>query len=232
MFVSDVATTPPIAAPHPDPHRAMPEHIGQVLGLLHTLITYGRNLADTLRRHAADPYALPCFAFVTAVFGTADLALILARITRGLRIAAALEVTLVNRPARMEQVQASARPPSARQPRAPRPAARDRDDPAALLDALPTPEDIAAQLRHRPVGAVLVDICSDLGITTSHPLWRELTETLIENHGSLVALFKDVWKRVRISNFVAPDTPMISPMPSGWRPAPLVSSATGGTGPP
>ncbi|HSU04259.1 MAG TPA: hypothetical protein VLI93_01685, partial [Acetobacteraceae bacterium] len=148
------------------------------------------------------------------------------------RIAAALEARLANRHIRPEQSQPTARPPSPRKPRAARPPARHQDDPASLLDHFPTAEEIAAQLRHRPIGAVLVDICGDLGIVATHPLWREITLVLIENGGSLVALVKDVFKRVRMTNFVPPDTPLIPPMPAGWRPPPVVFAAAAATGPP
>jgi hypothetical protein len=93
MFVFD-ASTAPAQALQPDPRRAVPARIGNFLGLLHTLITYGKNLADTLRQHSAAPHLLPCFTFVATTFATADLAVIFARIARGLLRAAALEARL------------------------------------------------------------------------------------------------------------------------------------------
>ena len=36
--------------------------------------------------------------------------------------------------------------------------------PALILARFPTPEEIAIEVRHRAIGAVLVDICLDLGI--------------------------------------------------------------------
>jgi hypothetical protein len=53
---------------------------------------------------------------------------------------------------------------------------------------LPTAEQIAAEVRRRPIGAVIVDICRDLGITGSHPLWREVQWAIIKHRGSLVRL--------------------------------------------
>ncbi|HEX5327905.1 MAG TPA: hypothetical protein VFW75_14655 [Acetobacteraceae bacterium] len=171
----------------------MPQHIGQVLGLVHTLIAYGRNLADTLRRHAADPRGLPCFAFVTAVFGTGDLALILARITRGLLRAAALEDRLNQRAARGRDIApAPIRLPSLRQSGAPKPAAPPTAAPEdPCLARLPTPEEIAAEIRRRPIGAVLVDICLDLGIVPGQmdrATWDELFRDIIWYGGSLTTL--------------------------------------------
>jgi len=216
----------------PQQHRAVGGDLrtrtAHALGLIRKLIDYGKELAGTLQQR---PSAETLFD-ITRCFGTLSIALILARITRGLRIAAAPEARLASRPARPEQAHATARAPSPRKPSAARPPARHQDDPASLLDHFPTPEEIAAQLRHRPIGAVLVDICGDLGIVTSHPLWREITLVLIENGGSLVALVKDVFKRVRMTNFVPPDTKLIPPMPPGWRPPPLVSAVAAATGPP
>ncbi len=124
----------------------MPPRIGKVLGLLRTLITYGRNLADTLRQHSAAPHVLPCFAFLTITFATTDLTLILARIARGLLRAAALEDRLRQRAARSQDLQqpAPSRPPSARKPRAATPATRQHDpagDPC--LASPPTLEQIS-----------------------------------------------------------------------------------------
>jgi hypothetical protein len=71
---------------------------------------------------------------------------------------------------------------------------------ATILAALPTSEQIAAQhatgldpvVRRRPIGAVLADICRDLGILPSHPLWPELSEVIVRRGGSLVTLLKDI----------------------------------------
>jgi len=164
-FVFDAATAPAEAL-QPDPDRAVPPRVGKILGLVHTLIAYGRNLADTLRQHAADPHLLPCFALVAITFATTDVALILARITRGLLRAAALEERLRQRAARGQDLeQEPARPPAPSKPRAAKPAIR-LHDPAhePCLASPPTLEQIAAEDRRRPIGAVLVDICLDLGI--------------------------------------------------------------------
>jgi hypothetical protein len=94
------AHSEPVASLQPDPPRAVPPRLGQVLGLVRTLIAYGKNLATTLRQHAADPRALPCFAFVANIFGTTDLAPIFARLVRGVLRAAAFEAWLAKRAAR------------------------------------------------------------------------------------------------------------------------------------
>jgi len=145
--------------PRPDPRRPVPARIGQVLGILRTLITYGTNLAEALNQHASQPHLFPCFSFVATIFASRDIALILGRIKRGLLRAAALEERLHRRAAHGRGLQPRAlRPPAARRPRTSR-SAQD-----SHLPVLPTLEQIAAQDRRRPIGAVLVDICLDLGI--------------------------------------------------------------------
>lgn len=93
----------------------------------------------------------------------------------------------------------------------------------ACTAGLPTPEQIAAEVRHRPIGAVVADICRDLGIMPSHPLWRELSAVVIRYGGSLAKLVKDICDRA------GPLT--ASRWPPGW-PASLPSPAPSGTGPP
>ena len=92
---------------------------------------------------------------------------------------------------------------------------------------LPTAGDIAAEVRRRPVGAVIADICRDFGIVPSNPLWRELSLVIIENGGNLATLFKDTWKRLTI---------WLTNPPTAVRPAAaapdLPFAVTPGTGPP
>jgi hypothetical protein len=56
-----------IAAARPDPKRAVPPRIRQVLGIVRTLIAYGQNLAETLESHASQPHLLPCFRFIATI---------------------------------------------------------------------------------------------------------------------------------------------------------------------
>ena len=95
------------------------------------------------------------------------------------------------------------------------------------LPDVPTAEEIAAALRHRPAGAVIADICRDLGIVPAHPLWREVMLVVAEHGGCLVKLLKDSMHRVRTglaaSSAVDAD---------GWPAAPSPPATAGGTGPP
>ena len=226
-------TTPTVP---PDPHQdhagtvaAAPSGTARLLGLVRMLMDYGFELVCTLqRRGAANDVSVSA---MTRPFGTRNFALILARITRGLRLAGALEERLMRRPVAEEKKPAST--PSPRQPRPARPAAarpaarRHIEDPDPRLALLPTSEQIAADIRRRPVGAVIADICRDLGILPGHKLWRELSLAIIDHGGSLVRLSEDIFKRLRLARAILQDDlDRASPAPGPQ------FSPVGGTGPP
>jgi len=186
----------PAEAHDPDPtDRDLPPRVGKLLVLLHTFIAFGRNLADTLRQHTADPRVLPWFTHVALTFQSVDLALILARIRRGLLRAAALEERLRKFATRGKDLD-----PDRTRPRKPR-KSRPRKKPAPRLhdpalppslESPPTLEQIAAEDRRRPIGAVLVDICLDLGITRNQmdrATQEELSDAVWDYHGSLCTLY-------------------------------------------
>ncbi len=183
--------TGPAPATHPDPQRQQTpgqggSRIGRLLGVVAWLITYGKDLAEKLRQHAGTPAFTP----LARPFGTTNLAAILARITRGLRLAAALHERLTQRAARGRDITPPPpRLPAPRKPGKPRPRAQPaRPQAAADVVALPTPEEIAAMLRRRPLGAVIAEICCDLGIAPGDlepRLWRELFAAIVEYGGSL-----------------------------------------------
>ncbi len=195
-----------------------PTRSGRLLDLVRKLIDYGRELAATIRqRTATDPY------FVKARFNTIDLAVILARIARGLLLAEALEARVLRSAAHLDAEPKPGRARVAtRTPAVPRVAAET--DPR--LAQLPTAEQIAAEARRRPIGAVIVDICRDLGITGSHPLWREVQWAIIKHRGSLVRLVMAILGRpyptparsASAATAAGPPTPRFE--------------APGGTGPP
>ena len=145
-------------------------------------------------------------------FGTKDVALILARITRGLQLAAALHATLP----KDRQPQRRARParsaPDMRKPRT-RPTPPQRNDLNSVLATLPTPKEIAAQLRHRPVGDVLAEICIELGILTADDFWQELEIALVENGADRDRIVEDADERITLSEaaFFPPETRLSPP---------------------
>jgi hypothetical protein len=200
---ADAQTATPTTT-DPEPPRASaaePNRVGRVLSLVRRLIDYGRHLAVTVRQRAT----APDFALFAKPFGTADLAVILARITAGLRRAAALEAALNRRAASGRDLTPSPAPsprtsppeqaaPTDARPE-PRRAARTCDP---HLAHLPTEEEIAAELRRRPAGAVIADICRDLGIAPGRvdaAFWHELSRTIIDYGGSLARLLKDLDRR-------------------------------------
>jgi hypothetical protein len=181
--------------PAPPPDRATgnaptPTRTGRLIGLLHKLVDYGKDLIHSLQQRptAAAPHV------IARNFGTMNVALILLRILRGLRLATALEARLVSHPVR--EAPPPVRAPSDRAPRTAQPAEPRPSRAASQLPDIPTAEDIAEALRHRPVGAVIADICRDLGIVPSHPLWGDILMAVTEFGGNFVRLFKDTLDRI------------------------------------
>jgi hypothetical protein len=178
------------------------------------LIDYGKQLGTALTQRTAD------LASVTREFGTKDIALILGRIRCGLERANLLEARIIDEAAQLdagaarEAREAAPRAP----PAAPRPPAPPKEQPDPRLARLPTSEEIAEQVRDRPIGAVLADICRDLGIVPSHPLWLELMVLVPEHGGNFPALFEDIWDRV---------LPQTGRHPPGASPPSLAPAATG-----
>jgi hypothetical protein len=214
--MEDSTSTAPVASP-PDPaqdHPAtiVPNNIGVLLHAVGILLTYGRHLIDTVRHRASAPN----FNAIAVNFGTANLATILAHLNRGILRAAALErfllargatgrdFDLIDRHPRTPQPQPapadtpagqSATPPAARKP-APRPSSpADRDD-TELFD--PSLQDLERQVRRRPIGRTISDICSDLavvpGICTA-PFWAALTEMMLCLGGNIATLMQEKTQR-------------------------------------
>jgi len=179
-----------------DPAQRDPER-GRLLDLVRALIDFGRDLMAAMQERnttAAPPLAL------ALRFGSLNVALIIARITRGIMLAEALEARLL-RPAPPMGARTGAPAPT-RTVRATRTPPRPRpDEDAELLGGLPSAKDIAARIRNQRTGAVIVDICRDLGITTQHPLWREINDA-IRHHGGNLA----TWLRNVIRSHSTPDS--------------------------
>lgn len=190
------ATAP---ATQPDPNRAgagIPSRIGRLLCLVRGLIDYGKELAGAIQQRGAVPHA----ALVTNAFGTHDIAQILAHITRGLHRAAALEARLDRRAASGRDLGTASTPassaPARRKPGATQPPAQRAalpDDPR--LARLPTPKEIVAGVRHRPIGIVIANICRDLGITpgqVDNALWDELVHAIVAHGGNLADFYRSM----------------------------------------
>jgi hypothetical protein len=214
----DAQADAPTTEPAQDPASALkPRRFSLVLNLVRRLIDYGKELATTLQQGAGS-LSLAAHA---CNFGTVDIGLIVARITQGLLRARALEARL-----ELIALRPVAKPkatPSPRKPRTAPAAAPQAAEP--LVEQLPTPEQIAAKVRRQPIGAVIADICRDLGILPCHPLWHELSRAVMRFGGSLARLVSDILHR---------------PYPPGWLDAtpfarlwpPTPCPAPAGTGPP
>jgi hypothetical protein len=205
----DPATDPRAPAIAPAPTRIL-----RLLGVVRALITFGNHVAATLK-------ANPCAETVRNIggrFGAFDIALILARITRGLRLAQALEAIFAphaDRPDPTPRTPGSAAASAPRQPRrpvTPKPALPE-DSAESILAALPSAEEIAEQLRSRPVHVVLTDICNDLGIRMSDPLWHDIEQVLMDYNGSDLPLWKEHWKRFNatLNHFIPPNVRFVWP---------------------
>jgi len=201
--MSDAATTP-----DPTP----PGRAAHLLALLQQLIAYGKELADALRQNGA-----AALSTHTWRFGTSDIALILARITRGLQLATTLQSRITASAAALDLP-----PKPGRAARAPRQAARQPTPPKSPLADLPTAEEIAAAVRGRPIGAVIADICRDLGISPTHPLWRSLQLAIIRYSGNFARFMSDMLDRL---------LPLSAQVLAGTAPPPAFT-APAATGPP
>jgi hypothetical protein len=205
----DIESTSPIASP-PDPKQdplatTLPNNIEVLLHAVGVLLTYGRHLIDTVRQRATAPN----FSAIAANFGTANLSTILAHLNRGILRAAALERVLLARAATGQDIDfVERRTPTPEPPPAPESppatAAEPEAQPAATPTTrkraprpigwndpelyMPTLEDLERQVRHRPIGRTVLDICLDLAVVPGfcHPaFWNELFD-LITHFGSTI----------------------------------------------
>jgi hypothetical protein len=216
MSNMSTATIPAEPTSQPDPNRAgtraaMPR-ITRLLSLVHNLIAYGQNLLTTLQQNPSGP----TFIDIAGGFGTIDIAAILARIACGLRRAAALEARLRRRAATgrdfLLDAPIAAKPAATDKPRAPR-----RPRPLTPIPAgLPTPEQIAAEVRYKPVGVVVEDICHELGILFGDidaTLYRQIFEAITYHNGNFARFFRNMMTRLRTTDELlreiaeSPDTP-------------------------
>ena len=157
--------SPPSDPDRCDPAPATPAVLPRVSSLLRAvrlLVDYGTALIATLQQRNC----LERCTMAMMDFGTRDLALIIARIKCGLLRAAALEGRLNRLVARGVDLPVPVVRPLAEGSGAMRTADRKQTSPAraALLAALPSAEEIAAQVRTQSLGVIIADICRELGL--------------------------------------------------------------------
>ncbi|HTI83523.1 MAG TPA: hypothetical protein VL614_23965 [Acetobacteraceae bacterium] len=167
-----------------------PSRSGHLLSLVRMLWDYGRDLSRTLRqRHPSNDNAA-----LRRTFRTTDIVLILTRIAVGMRRARLLEEKIIATASRIDAFAQPEPEPCPRpravtntaQPRARKlaqPQERRPTDTLSLLVRLPTADKIARKVLREPIGAVLADICRDMGICRGHPLWDELHAAITEFGG-------------------------------------------------
>jgi hypothetical protein len=200
--------------PHPDrpgetaPARTIPARIAALLHTVRILLGYGRHLAETATHRSATSD----FNSIAVCFGTGRLCAILAHLQRGILRATALQNVLLARAARGRDIDFAAPrerpaaapplpadPPAQAQPaeasvarkpvpRASRPAGWQNPE---LF--MPTLEELEAQVRRRPLGRTLVEICLDLAVVPGFctgPFWTTLFESIRWNGGSVGTLMQ------------------------------------------
>ena len=188
----------PADACPPDADRAgpvVPENIARLLYVLRILLELGRHLAATMERRAA----APGFWLFRAIFGTADLSVIVAHLRRGILRAAALESLLLARAAAGRDVaQSPPHTPGAHPGTDPHTeslqvqiarlaAERARHDATIDPNNPSTAEDIEAEVRTRAVGRTIGDIGRDLGVVAflcTREFWDTLEDVITRHEAS------------------------------------------------
>jgi len=197
---------PPSASPIPpqdDSAPAIPHNITVLLHAARTLLIYGRHLLETVRQRAAAPN----FNAIAACFGTDNLSTIVAHLNRGLLRAFALERVLLARAATGQDIDFIERrtPTPATQPaaslpterkHAPRPSRpRGWDNPELFM---PTLQELERQVRRRPIGRTILDICLDLAVVPGFchgQFWNELFDIMNYFGGSVDKLMRQKSRR-------------------------------------
>jgi hypothetical protein len=177
--------------------QPLPSRSGRLLALVQKVVNYGNQLIASFRQYPPSVHDTP---HLQRTFGVANIVVILSRIALGVRRARFLADKITRTTAQLDSGTPTEPPPRApttrasatqRAPRLQLEEPEYANETLALLARLPNPDQIAASVRRKPIGAVLADICRDLGISRGHPLWDELHAAIVEFGGSLVRLFRD-----------------------------------------
>ena len=217
---------------------ALPENIARLIYVLRILLEYGRHLVATMERRAAGPG----FWLFRAVFGTAELPVILSHLNRGILRATALESLLLRRAASGRDAAAAALHTG------PAPDADANTDPCnepfnaqiarltaerARHDAPIDPVNPAAQdqieteVRTRPIGRTIADIRRDLGIIAmlcTRAFWDTVADAIARYENSEADCPDEAHPELRQS----PQSPEEDSIPQrrGTNPSPRQSPAS------
>ena len=179
-----------------EPEAVRPTPSARLLAVVHGLIALGTAWLGIVQRKDMRPAVRWAIA---RRFGTRNLALILARLQRGLALAAALEQRVVRQAERIDAAQPRLELPPLRtavrsvSERKVRPTREELD--AALLNAPPSAAEIARMVRVKPIGRVLQDICRDFGLAPADKGWFAIAEEVMRHGGSVKRLFDAFWTR-------------------------------------
>ena len=211
------------------PGTAMPTCIAAILGLVRTLLGYGKHLDATLPEQTGHP----SFPAIAIGFGTHDLRRILAHVQRGILRAMMLQQYLLARAAQGRDIEPTERPAPAeakdiealriklRPPAEPRTRAKKANPDDPMHFSMPTLKELESQVRRRSIGRTIAEICMDLGVTPSTcegAFWNEFYLTLVDFGGKFQEFFevrerreaafkKERDKRPAIGNFDWCDRP-------------------------
>src|SRR5579863_10089562 len=182
----------------------LPSRSGRLLSLVRKLWDYGMLVSASL--HQQPPITADGKTHLVRTFGISNVMVILVRIALGMKRARFLAERIASTAAQIDAGSSQAEPkPSPRatpacpgtHPRAPKPYPEPppTDGTLALIARLPTVSQIARRVPRQPIGAVLADICRDLGISRGDPLWDELQAAITEFGGSLATRARDKLKQ-------------------------------------
>lgn len=192
--------------------HTVPARIAALLHAVRILLSFGHHLADTAQQRAKRPG----FSAIAVCFGTGRMFRILAHLQRGILRATALERVLLARAARGQDIAfAEPRARTSAAPAAPTaPPAEPQATPAAECKAdtrpsrppvsnnpelfIPSLEQLEAQVRRRPLGRTIVEICLDLAVVPSFctgPFWNHLFDSIRAYGGSIDELMRERRRR-------------------------------------
>ena len=190
--------------------------------LIDDLILFGRMLIETLR---VEPDSEGAARFMGR-FRTSDITAIIARITRGIMLATALDARVARCAKRIDKPLSARLDKPIKQTGRQRPAKSPRtDDAARLLTRMPTAEEIAESIRRRPINAVLADIAHDLGLVETDQLFLRIFLHIQRTPGAK-AITRLLQPRIN-ALYRTPKRRRKPPLARAATPSPLPSIATG-----
>jgi hypothetical protein len=195
--MSNAAT---LSAPTPPPDtsraavRTFPPGVAHLLAVVRILIEFACDLAAKAEECAVrgdiGPVAMRFYKGI-------QIDALIIRIARGLRRALALQEMLLQRAAEGRDIAPVDPAPSSGGGGSKRDG-QDKDKPPKP-ERLPSVAEIAAEIGRRPPGAIIADICNDIGITPgdlTDAQWEALEAAINEYGGSLMKLWPAMRNRL------------------------------------